>query len=164
MAYERRDKKCQKSYRKGNETEGKKERGGVPPLCDLIYHFLPGPLRSHHIDLLAISRTYQANFHIRAVYICSSWQTLSPDIHVCSLTFFRSLLKYHLITDPFAYFYWGLFACFFLTTLQKIPAFLTFLVYFISFPSTYLPLIHTYFFMYCLPEYVRPSLGSRCTS
>lgn len=45
LSYERRDKKCPKSYRKGNETEGKKERGGVPLLCDLIYHFLPVPLR-----------------------------------------------------------------------------------------------------------------------
>lgn len=74
-------------------------------------------------------------------------QTLSPDIHVYFLTFFRSLLQYRLIRDPLAYFYQDLFAYF--SKLQKIPSFPIPLAI-LAFPSTYFHLIYIHFFMYCL--------------
>lgn len=132
MACKRRHTQKMSSYRKGQKRQkGTRREEGSDWLSDLIYHFLPGPLCSNQIHLLAISQTYQANTHIRAVNTCSSGQTPQTSSFTPSLSSGLCLNITLFNRDPYAYFYSGLFACFSLTKLQKIPAFPISFLYFV---------------------------------
>lgn len=131
MACERTDKRCQISYRKGykRQREERERRSRTGLLSSSTTFFLDHSDPTILSSLLFLQHMKQTPH--QWCYTYSSQQNLSPDIHIYSLIFFRSLFKHHLIRDPFVYFYQGPFAYFALTKLQKIPAFPTALVYFI---------------------------------